>query len=114
MVHRIQNRNSGYSDFGNTGSAQSFNFSQTMNNPVSHGANALKLENEIVTESEKDVSSSHMTNEQTINSQEVEAENIVENNLADDYEKSFAEEVLNIESIVEESSLTKEEKTSMD
>ena len=53
-----------------------------------------------------------MTNEQTINSQEVEAENIVENNLADDYEKSFAEEALNIESIVEESDLTKQEKTS--
>ena len=112
MVHRIQNRNSGYSDFGNTGSAQSFNFSQTMNNPVSHGANALKLENEIVTESEKDVSSSHITNEQTINSQEVEAENIVVSNLADDYEKSFAEEVLNTESIVEESSLTKQQNTS--
>ena len=46
MVHRIQNRNPGYTDFGNNGSAQSFNFSNTMSSPVSNGANALKLENE--------------------------------------------------------------------
>ena len=43
MVHRIQNRNPGYSDFSTTGSAQSFNFSPSMTNPVSHGANALNL-----------------------------------------------------------------------
>ena len=50
MVHRIQNRNSGYSDFSNIAPAQSFNFSNTQNSPVSHGANALKLENEVITE----------------------------------------------------------------
>jgi cell division protein FtsZ len=50
MVHRIQNRNPGYSDFSNIGSSASFNFSNTISNPVSHGANALKLENEIVQE----------------------------------------------------------------
>ena len=44
MVHRIQNRNPGYSDFGNNSdSAQAFNFSTTMSNPISHGANALKV-----------------------------------------------------------------------
>ena len=48
MVHRIQNRNPGYSDFSNLGSSASFNFSSTNTAPVSHGANALKLENEIV------------------------------------------------------------------
>ena len=48
MVHRIQNRNTGYSDFANLGSNTSFNFS----NPVSHGANALKLENEVVPENQ--------------------------------------------------------------
>jgi cell division protein FtsZ len=48
MVHRIQNRNPGYSDFSNVGpTAASFNFSTSNSNPVSHGANALKLENEI-------------------------------------------------------------------
>ena len=50
MVHRIQNRNTGYSDFSNVGPTSSFNFSVNNNNPVSHGANALKLENEIVSE----------------------------------------------------------------
>jgi cell division protein FtsZ len=51
MVHRIQNRNTGYSDFSNVGPTASFNFSNNNTNPVSHGANALKLENEIVSES---------------------------------------------------------------
>jgi len=50
MVHRIQNRNSGYSDFSNIAPAQSFNFSNSQNSPVTHGANALKLENEVMTE----------------------------------------------------------------
>ena len=95
MVHRIQNRNSGYSDFANNGSAQSFNFSTTMTSPVSHGANALKLENEILSESEINTNSAEITNEQVIGSQKTEVENIVENNQADDYEKSFSEEALN-------------------
>ena len=47
MVHRIQNRNPGYSDFSNIEPTASFNFSANSSNPVSHGANALKLENEI-------------------------------------------------------------------
>tara|TARA_X000000368_G_scaffold229519_1_gene181231 strand:- start:139 stop:1593 length:1455 start_codon:yes stop_codon:yes gene_type:complete len=50
MVHRIQNRNSGYSDFSNIAPAHSFNFSNTQNSPVTHGANALKLENEVIAE----------------------------------------------------------------
>ena len=50
MVHRIQNRNPGYSDFSNVGPTPSFNFSTSSSNPVSHGANALKLENEITSE----------------------------------------------------------------
>ena len=50
MVHRIQNRNPGYSDFSSNGLAQSFSFNGSSSHPVSHGANALKLENEIVNE----------------------------------------------------------------
>ena len=50
MVHRIQNRNPGYSDFSSNGLAQSFSFNGSSSNLVSHGANALKLENEIVNE----------------------------------------------------------------
>jgi cell division protein FtsZ len=51
MVHRIQNRNTGYSDFSNVGPTASFNFSTNSTNTLSHGANALKLENEVITES---------------------------------------------------------------
>jgi len=47
MVHRIQNRNPGYSDFSQLGSSQSFNFSKTMSSPITEGATALKLENEV-------------------------------------------------------------------
>ena len=50
MVHRIQNRNTWYSDFGSNGSTTQFSFSGNTSNPVSHGANALKLENEVVSE----------------------------------------------------------------
>jgi len=51
MVHRIQNRNTGYSDFANSnGSAQSFAFSNPNNSMTTHGANALKLEDEVKSE----------------------------------------------------------------
>ena len=92
MVHRIQNRNPGYSDFGNVGSAQSFNFSPSMTSPISNGANALKLENEIIAEPVTNTASSEMMNEQTATNQEVES--IVENNQSNDYEQSFLEEAL--------------------
>ena len=90
MVHRIQNRNPGYSDFNSASSAQSFNFSPTMTSPISHGANALKLENEIIAEPVTNTASSEMMNEQTATNQEVES--IVENNQSNDYEQSFSEE----------------------
>ncbi len=47
---RIQNRNTGYSDFTNTGSSQSFTFSNPNNSIITHGANALKLEEEVKSE----------------------------------------------------------------
>ena len=52
MVHRIQNRNTGYSDFTNNNgsSAQSFAFSNPNNSMITHGANALKLEDEVKSE----------------------------------------------------------------
>jgi cell division protein FtsZ len=101
MVHRIQNRNPGYSDFGNTGSAQSFNFSPTMSSPITHGANALKLENEVVTaESEK-------TREE-----EVELESIVEGNQANGFEQSFSEDILNDMSVIKENNAIEEDQSS--
>ena len=48
MVHRIQNRNTGYSDFGSNNATGSFSFSNTTSNIATHGANASKLENEAV------------------------------------------------------------------
>ena len=92
MVHRIQNRNPGYSDFNTGGSAQSFNFSPTMTSPISNGANALKLENEIVEETSTNSSSSEMTTEQIVTNHEVKS--IVEDNRSDEYEQSFSEEAL--------------------
>jgi len=92
MVHRIQNRNPGYSDFNVAGSAQSFNFSPTMTSPISHGANALKLENEIIGEPATSSSTSEMLSEQSVTNQEVES--IVENNQSNDYEHSFSEEAI--------------------
>ena len=106
MVHRIQNRNPGYSDFGGLGSAQSFNFSTTMSaSPVSHGANALKLENEVISESEKNTSSSEMMNEQVMGLEKTEVENIMENRQVNDYEQSFAEEAIN-ETNVEDNTIS--------
>ena len=88
MVHRIQNRNPGYSDFSNLGSAQSFNFSNSMSTTAVDGANALKLENEIVTnEVTPEVSSTDEIkdlneeyNEQVLNNQESTGETNIEEN----------------------------------
>ena len=107
MVHRIQNRNPGYSDFKTAGLAQSLNFSPTMNNPISHGANALKLENEIIAESTTNSSSSEMLSEQNVNNQEVQ--NIVEDNQSNDYEKSFSEEALSVTNEIQEGNSIEEE-----
>ena len=106
MVHRIQNRNPGYSDFNSASSAQSFNFSPTMTSPISHGANALKLENEIIAEPVTNTASSEMMNEQTATNQEVES--IVENNQSNDYEQSFSEEALTTAQSEENSSIEEE------
>mgnify|MGYP005670430371 FL=1 len=45
MVHRIQNRNPGYSEFSNSASTQSFQFTNN-NSIITNGANALKIEEE--------------------------------------------------------------------
>ena len=92
MVHRIQNRNPGYSDFGNNATA-SFSFSNNNSNPLTHGANALKLENEIVSEnfneSISDVNNQY--HEELLKNQQ--AESIVENT-SDENEVSFSQEVI--------------------
>jgi cell division protein FtsZ len=96
MVHRIQNRNPGYSDFSNMGPIPSFNFSNNGTNPVSHGANALKLENEVVSENfnqnsiHDEISQvNNQYHEELLKNQDVES--IVESTSKDN-EMSFAEE----------------------
>ena len=96
MVHRIQNRNPGYSDFTTTNGTTSFNFSNATSNPLSHGANALKLENEVVseninqqTESIDDVNNQY--HEELLKNQQVES--IVEK-ISENDETSFAKEAV--------------------
>ncbi len=50
MVHRIQNRNPGYTDFSNSGSTQSFQFTNNSNSIITNGANALKIDQDIKTD----------------------------------------------------------------
>ena len=93
MVHRIQNRNTGYSDFSSNNATASFSFSNSASNPVTHGANALKLENEVVSEnfneSVSDVNNQY--HEELLKNQD--AESIVANTSFDD-ETSFSQEAI--------------------
>ena len=93
MVHRIQNRNPGYSDFSNLGSNGSFNFSVSNSTPLSHGANALKLENEVVTENQNETIDevNNQYHEELLKNQEVES--IVEDT-SEESEVSFSEEAI--------------------
>jgi cell division protein FtsZ len=106
MVHRIQNRNPGYSDFANMGSSASFNFSNTTtSNSITHGANALKLDNEIVQENNQEHINSSVTNEEIIHNTNLETESVVEDSSVNEMEKSFTQEAMesNHEQSVEES-----------
>ena len=107
MVHRIQNRNPGYSDFSNLGLNTSFNFSNS--SPISSGANALKLDNEVMSENNLDIHKvaseniSHVNNqyhEELLKNQEVES--IVENTVKDE-ESSFTKDT--IDNLIEEEKL---------
>jgi len=92
MVHRIQNRNPGYSDFSNMGPTATFNFSTNNSSPISHGANALKLENEVTSENltEEDVNQvNNQYHEELLKNQQ--AESIVESTFNEE-EVSFTEE----------------------
>jgi cell division protein FtsZ len=92
MVHRIQNRNPGYSDFSNMGSP-AFNFSNT-SSPISHGANALKIENEMIQEQEQINVENNMISEQVSSENEVQTESVVEDTTVNEKEKSFTQEAL--------------------
>jgi cell division protein FtsZ len=98
MVHRIQNRNPGYSDFTNVGPTASFNFSSSNSSPVSHGANALKLENEVTSEIANQPAIKEEVNkvnnqylEELLKNQEIE--NTV-SETSNEHEVSFSEEAI--------------------
>ena len=95
MVHRIHNRNPGYSDFSNIGSSASFNFSNTTtSSPITHGANALKLDNEVVQEQQSETTHSNVINEEVLQSTNSETENVVEDETVNEMEKSFTQEAI--------------------
>jgi len=96
MVHRIHNRNPGYSDFSNIGSSSTFNFSNTNSSPISHGANALKLENEIIQEQQTESSSTNEINDELVNSTNIETESIIDDGSINEMEKSFAQEAMEV------------------
>ncbi len=90
MVHRIQNRNPGYSDFSNINNSNSFNLSTSIPNTITSGANALKLENEVLTEEE--TSSSDLVDAHVLNSQDTGINANIDNH-AEETLASSAEEV---------------------
>ena len=102
MVHRIQNRNPGYSDFSNSGSTQSFTFSNPSNSIITNGANALKIEEEIKNEN---FNSNHNEMENT-NEMSVESENIATH---DEENKSNFDQNENLSNGLENFSLNEEE-----
>ena len=84
MVHRIQNRNPGYSEFQNPDSHQSFNFSSSVAAPISEGATALKLENEIREETVNEIEQFEQNNNEVVTDSMVTEETIAEENQTDE------------------------------
>ena len=89
MVHRIQNRNPGYSDFSNSVSNQSFSFSNQNSSIITNGANALKIEEEVKNETQDQVSSSiNNTEEQTGSTNIDEQISSVESRISKEHDNS--------------------------
>ena len=102
MVHRIQNRNSGYSDMTNNGSHQSFNFSTQATSTITEGANALKLDNEV----EEPIIQDSSTTNVSINESDSLTEELVESNISNELETNSAlgEQIDHTNTEVEENS----------
>ena len=92
MVHRIQNRNTGYSDFSQVNMPPSFNFNNSMQNTVVDGANALKLDDEVVSETNSEAISSQALEEPSVQTQETVLENKEEENSSLILENEYKEE----------------------
>jgi len=97
MVHRIQNRNAGYSDFSQVNVPSSFNFNNTVSNTAIDGANALKLETETNAEINSETISSNISDEIPSETQEVvlETNDYTNNSLILDNEFKEEEKVSN-------------------
>ena len=91
MVHRIQNRNPGYSDFLQSSNAQGFNFTNSIPNTAIDGANALKLDNEVSTDVNSEESKNESLEEQIVKAQEV----VLENNETTDLNEPEEEQASN-------------------
>ena len=89
MVHRIQNRNPGYSDFSNNSPSQAFKFSNQNSSIITNGANALKIEEEVKVDNEGQVSSDINNSEEIVSTSSVEEEtNTVENEVSAVFDQS--------------------------
>ena len=90
MVHRIQNRNPGYSDFSNQASSQSFSFSNQSSSIMTNGANALKIDEDVKAETESQEASTTNSSEEIASSAIVEEEiNSVEDQISKASEQSI-------------------------
>ena len=83
-----------------------------MSSPVTHGANALKLENEVLEEPSDNKSSTEAVNEQLISENQTEIESIIADNPENDYEQSFSEEAINSTNITEKNGSSEIEESS--
>ena len=96
MVHRIQNRNPGYSEFSNSASTQSFQFTNN-NSIITNGANALKIEEEEKNEelSSKSIDTNYANeSSSTINSENLEqTEAPVASSVNSEFESNIDEQV---------------------
>ena len=92
MVHRIQNRNSGYSDFSQVNAPSAFNFNNSMSNTAVDGANALKLDDEVMSETNSEDISSQALKELSAQTQETVLENKEEGNSSLILENEYKEE----------------------
>ncbi len=99
MVHRIQNRNPGYSDISNSGSTHSFAFSNSNNSIITNGANALKIEEEV--KNEQLSSESIDSNELNLSSSTLKSESLEQTEVPADT-KVISELDSNIEEQVSE------------
>jgi len=96
MVHRIQNRNPGYSEFSNSASTQSFQFTNN-NSIITNGANALKIEEEEKNEelSSKSIDTNYANEtSNALNGEDLEQiEEPVANSVNSEFESNIDEQV---------------------